>query len=352
MEQNSRKPILIVDDEERNRKLLTLLLKGHGYPSVTAQNGPEAIEKATAAQPDLILLDIMMPGMDGYEVCRKLRQDPATRQIPIVMVTALEDRDSRLAGLEAGANDFLSKPVDDAELMVRVKNLLRIKEFEDFLAEYNRILAREVDEKTRELRDAYVDTIYRLTLAAEYKDEDTATHIKRISIYTRFVASTLGLTADTVDLMFYASPMHDVGKIGIPDHILLKPGRLTADEFEIMKHHPAIGAGILRGGTSAILKSAEKFAHYHHERWDGTGYPAGLRKEEIPIEGRILNIVDQYDALRSVRPYKPSFTHEKAMEIILSGDGRTIPDHFDPALLALFRENHLVFDRIFEDNQQ
>jgi len=298
---------------------------------------------------DLVLLDVMMPGMDGFEVCGIIKDNPGMNHIPVVMVTALTDKKSRLRGLEAGANDFLNKPIDGLELLVRTKNLLRIKEFEDFLKDHNKILSSQVAEKTLQLRESFIDSIYCLTRAAERRDDDTASHIKRTSHYTRFLVREIGCADEDVETFFYASPMHDIGKIGIPDHILLKTAPLTKEEFEIIKTHTTIGAGILSGGNSPIMAAAERFAVHHHERWDGTGYPAGLKKEEIPLEGRIFNIVDIYDALRSRRPYKLPFTHERAFSIIAEGDGRTLPGHFDPLVLEAFKDNHRQFDEIFEE---
>ncbi|MBI5590024.1 MAG: response regulator [Deltaproteobacteria bacterium] len=348
--ENLRKTILCVDDDPDNLKLLEAILRQEGYIILKAQGGAEALEIMTFQAVDLVLLDVMMPGINGFEVCGVIKDNPVMNHIPVVMVTGLADKQSRLKGLGAGANDLLSKPFDRIELLVRTKNLLRIKEFEDFLKDHNKILTAQVAEKTQQLRDAFIDSIYCLTRAAERRDDDTASHIKRTSHYTRFLAREIGCADADVDTFFYASPMHDIGKIGIPDRILLKQAPLTKEEFDIMKTHTTIGASILSGGNSPIMAAAERFAFHHHERWDGTGYPAGLREEEIPLEGRVFNIVDVYDALRSRRPYKPPFTHKKTLHIIAEGDGRTLPGHFDPLVLEAFKDNHRRFDAIYEEH--
>ncbi len=340
--------ILIADDDPVLRKYLSAVLEKQDYQYATATNGIEAIEKVETDRPDLILLDVMMPEMDGLEACEKLKKNPSTRHIPIVLITGSTDREVRIRGLSAGANDFLTKPIDRPELIVRIRNLLRIKEFEDFLSNHNEMLKREVEEKTGQIREGYIDTIIRLTTVAEYKDEETAAHIRRVGHYCQHMAKHLGWPKEDQETILYASPMHDIGKVGIPLEILLKSSKLTPEEFALVKTHTLIGADILHDSKSKYLRMAEIIALTHHERWDGSGYPRGLRGEEIPLAGRIMNIVDQYDALRSRRPYKPSLDHDVAVKIIVKGDGKTSPDHFDPNLRKAFVELVPVFKDIFE----
>ena len=341
--------VLLVDDETSNLRLLQTFLNADGYVTLTAMHGEQALALAAERQPDIILLDIMMHDMDGFEVARQLKAKPDTSNIPIIMITALDDRRSRLKALQMGAEEFLVKPVDRAELSIRVKNLLRLKEYADFLSNHNHQLEVQVAERCAELTESYRETIYTMSLAAEYKDEATGLHVTRISYYCRALAEYLKLDAEFVDCIFYASPMHDIGKIGIPDHVLLKPGQHTPEEWEIMKSHTELGAKILARGNSPYLCMGAEIALNHHERWDGGGYPNGKRGEEIPLSARIMNIADQYDALRSKRPYKPALEHDSVMQIITQGDGRTLPSNFDPTVLSAFQACSENFREIYAE---
>jgi putative two-component system response regulator len=304
-----------------------------------AQNGKDALQKVKKSPPDVILLDVMMPEMDGFQVVKELKGREETIDIPIVMVTALRETKDRIKALEAGANDFLSKPVDKAELRATVWSQMQVKAYHDHMKNYQEELEAEVAKQTQQLREAFekiktasLDTIFRLSMAAEFKDEDTGAHIKRMSHYSAAVAREMGLDENTVETILYASPMHDIGKIGIPDQILLKPGKLDSHEWEIMKQHTIMGGRILEGSEAEFIKLGEIITLTHHEKWDGTGYPKGLRGKNIPLEGRITAIADVFDALNSKRPYKEPFPLEKSFTIIKDGRG----NHFDPSIVDAF----------------
>lgn len=349
---NSRQhaTILIVDDEDSNVKLAQALLHVEGYATLSASNGRDALIVAATAAPDLILLDVMMPGVDGFETVARLKANPRTQQVPVIMVTALDDRESKLRALEAGAEEFLTKPIDRADLRVRVRNLLRLKEYSDFLANHNRVLGAQVKARTAQLEGAYRDTVVTLVRAAEQKDEETGRHVRRISHYCRALAREMDLPVDFGDAIFHTSPMHDVGKIGIPDNILLKASGFTPEEWNIMQSHCTLGASILANGTSPYMRMGAEIALNHHERWDGSGYPNRLKGEAIPLSARIMQICDVYDALRSRRPYKPPLDHSRSVKIIAEGDGRTRPEHFDPQVLDRFTTCAKQFSEIYEQH--
>ena len=339
--------VLIVDDLEANVVLLERMLASAGYTSIASTMNPlEVCELHRNNRYDLILLDLQMPGMDGFQVMEGLKEIEPDGYLPVLVITAQPAH--KLHALQAGAKDFISKPFELAEVLARVHNMLEVRLLHKELHNYNDVLEQRVRERTADLQESYLEIIFTLTRAAEYKDEDTGAHVRRISYYSRDLARMLGQDEEFVDKIFFSSPMHDVGKIGIPDHILLKPGGFTPDEWEIMKTHAAMGAKILGNSKSPYLKMGAEIALNHHERWDGGGYPDGKRGEAIPLAARIMNIGDVYDALRSKRPYKPAFDHLKTMDIITRGDGRVQPEHFDPVILAAFKQNHEAFRDIFE----
>ena len=336
---NNKPMILVVDDQFQNVELLEAYLVPQGYAIVKAANGKEALEQLASHPIDLILLDVMMPGMDGFEVARKVRQDGTHKLLPIILVTALQDTEDRVKGIEAGCDDFLSKPFDQDELLARVHSLLKVKSYNDLLANYRTELEAEVAQQTAELKRAFerikaasMETILRLSIAAEFKDAGTGEHIKRMSYYAAAIARQMGLDENTIEGILYAAPMHDIGKVGIPDRILTKPGKLDPDEWEIMKKHPLIGAKILAGSDVEFIQLAETIAHYHQEKWDGSGYPEHLKGTQIPLTSRIVSIADVFDALTSKRPYKEAFTTEVSLDIIREGRG----SHFDPDVVDAF----------------
>ena len=339
--------IIVIDDDEKTREIVCLLLQQKGYETVEAESGESALESLKAELPDLILLDVEMIGISGFEVVKRLKSDSRTRMIPVIMVTGLGDQGSRLKALANGAEDYLPKPVDPEELWVRVRNHLRLKEYGDLLASLNNVLETKVRERTAKLEQNYRETIFLLTTAAELRDETTGSHIRRISHYASRLARAMKADAEFVETIFHASPMHDIGKIGIPDSILLKNGPLTPEEWITMKKHAEIGAKVLETGNSPYIKMGALIALTHHECWDGRGYPSGIKGEKIPLPGRIMLLCDQYDALRSQRPYKPSIDHRTVVKILNEGDGRTRPEQFCPEALKAFESCSDDFERIY-----
>ncbi len=323
--------ILIVDDTPVNITLLSNILTD--YKLKVANNGAKALDVASRYRPDLILLDIMMPDMDGYTVCMKLKRDLRTKNIPVIFVTAMDDETDETRGLEVGAVDYITKPVKPPIVLARVRTHLK-------LYDQNRALEYLVSERTKELNESRLEIIRRLGLAAEYKDNETGMHVIRMSYYCEVMAKGLGMGSEEVNLLLNASPMHDIGKIGIADNILLKPGRLNAEEKLLMEQHTKIGATIIGEHDNPLLEMARTVALTHHEKWDGTGYPQGLSREDIPLAGRIVAVADVFDALISKRPYKDAWPFEKAVALIKEESGR----HFDPAVVDSFLDN---LDEIF-----
>ncbi|WP_024930285.1 two-component system response regulator [Methylophilus sp. OH31] len=301
--------ILIVDDEPLNLKVLKQVLQDN-YRLSFAKNGMDALELVKKERPGLILLDVMMPGMTGFEVCRQLKSDPETNTIPVIFVTALAEEADESEGFAAGGVDYINKPISPALVRARVKTHLSLVHID-------------------ELKRTHLELIQRLGRAAEFKDNETGMHVMRMSHVSGRLALQMGMDPHFSEQLIHAAPMHDIGKIGIPDHVLLKPGKLNNEELELMRKHPEMGAKILDNSTSPLIKLAHSVALYHHEKWDGSGYPFGLKGEAIPVEARIVAVADVFDALLNKRPYKEAWPVEDAIAEIEANRGK----HFDPAVV-------------------
>lgn len=348
--------VLIVDDEAEIRDELTECLTEEGYECVAAASGEEGLNLIRHdAEIAVVLVDLQMPGRTGLEMIGAARAEIGEgRQLEFVVITGHGGSEQAIGALKLGVMDFLRKPVDVDYVIHVVRRAEELVLLKRTKLHYEEGLKADVQAKTVEIRrllgnleDAYAEALECLAVAAEYKDPETGNHIRRIGEYARVIAAGLGWSKDRQEMIALAAPLHDAGKIGTPETVLLKPGKLTAEEVAVMKQHAEIGQRILSRSTHPVMMMAANIAWGHHERWDGDGYPRGLRGNEIPIEARITSVVDVYDALRSKRPYKPGFDQEKTLSIMLDGDGRTDPSHFDPELLDVFRDKTDEFAGIF-----
>ncbi|MFM8899328.1 MAG: HD domain-containing phosphohydrolase [Burkholderiales bacterium] len=330
--------VVVIDDNTVNIAVLRAMVRHLPDCECVEFTDPSlALQWCTTQEPDLVLVDYMMPAMNGLDFLRAFRAITGCAEVPVLMITASHETELRHNALNQGVNDFLTKPVDRVEFLARSRNMLALRKSQKALSDRAAWLSQEVAKATAEISNRELDTIFRLSKAAEYRDPETGAHVLRMAHYSRLIGAKLGLPEAELNMLFHAAPMHDVGKVGTPDHILLKPGRLTDDEMTIMRQHATIGYEILCDSPSPCLQLAAIIAHSHHEKFDGTGYPAGLKGEAIPLVGRIVAVADVFDALNSERPYKEGWPLDKARQYIEENAGT----HFDPACVRAFLSSWL-----------
>lgn len=349
--------VLVVDDQQFFRETISAMLMERGFSATVCADAGSALDALKEKQFNAVLTDIVMPGASGIELlesCKRLNPD-----LPVILMTAFSDFDHAVKAVKNGAFDFLTKPVNEEYLIHTIETAAEHYRLRQFEKEHRKTLEETVSLKTRELTDALLmnkhlslELIQRLTSIAEFRDPETGAHIARMAYYCRELALALNLPDDFVEKITFASPMHDIGKVGIPDNVLLKPGKLTHEEFAVMKTHTLIGHKLLAGSAHPSMQMAASVALNHHERWDGTGYPRGLKGENIPIEGRIMILCDSYDAARSKRPYKDAIDHKDAVEMLCRGDRYTTPNSFDPDVMRAFTKTAPVFDDIFNSHSE